>query len=55
MLEGWGGPASATPVHTTGRCFADHPNLRKPGMSQLWEVFSPLRWTSVRGKQGAQL
>lgn len=36
---------------TTGRCFTDQPSLRKPGMSQLWKVFSPLRWASV-GESG---
>lgn len=44
-----------TPAHTTGRCFADQLSLRNPGMSQLWDVFSPLRWTSASGEQGSQL
>lgn len=43
MLKVWRG-------RTTGRCFADQPSLRKPGMSQLWEVFSPLRWASEGAK-----
>lgn len=52
--QGLGEPASAPPppVRTTGRCFADQPSLRKPGTSQLWEVFSPLRWASARGESG---
>jgi len=40
---------------TTGSCVAAQPSLRKPGMSQLWDVFSPLRWASAGGQRGAQL
>lgn len=54
MLKGWGGQCLSPPypVHTIGRLFADQANLRKPGMSQLWEVFSPLRWASDGGREG---